>query len=306
MPNITIRHYNPETDLSTLARLLAEIESIDRDGEETSEEFLQSMKDWPNFDPDKNVWVAELDGALVGYAQILPKSDKIGSIYAVVHPDQRRNGLGSRFMKLILARAQEEQSKKIILDINGHNTASVVFLERNGFEVTGTSGEMVAPVAGLLPVELPPGYSIQRFRDMENPDPAIVVRGLNQCYKDQVGHHQHVTSPERYINYYGDRGIHLLFDETGSLLGICAAKPEGRTNADMVSDLLDAPGVVKEFRQSGYQRCLALAVMRWLREQGTRPITLEYWGDDQKAVAIYRELGFELVNEHLTYQKELA
>ncbi len=39
MSDFLIRHYVPETDLSPLARMLTEIELIDRDGEETSEEY---------------------------------------------------------------------------------------------------------------------------------------------------------------------------------------------------------------------------------------------------------------------------
>jgi GNAT superfamily N-acetyltransferase len=121
-----------------------------------------------------------------------------------------------------------------------------------------------------------------------------------------VGHHQNVTSADPYLDYYGNEGICLLFDKKENLLGICAAKAEGKTDANGVSDLLDAPGLVKEVRQRGYQRFLALAVMNWLREKGTRPITLEYWGDDEHALAIYREIGFSPVSELLTYHKELA
>ncbi len=45
--------------------------------------------------------------------------------------------------------------------------------------------------------------------------------------------------------------------------------------------------------------------MNWLREKGEHPITLEYWGDDEDAIEIYRGLGFELVNQQITYRKEL-
>lgn len=67
MPNFLIRHYDPNSGLSSLFLMLTEIEAIDRDGKETSEEFLRSMTEWPNFDPDENVWVAELDGKFIGY-----------------------------------------------------------------------------------------------------------------------------------------------------------------------------------------------------------------------------------------------
>jgi len=304
MSNFSIRHYLPETDLSLLSRMLTEIESIDRDGEETSEEFLRSMLEWLNFDPDQNVWVAELDEKFVGYGQVLPRSDNPSTIYVVVHPTQRRKGLGSNLLALAFSRAQQAESKKIHIYASGHNTASNAFLKHHGFEVAGTSGVMLAPVAELPQAEIPSGYDVRRYPELGNP--AIVVQALDQCYKDMVGHRQNVTSADRYINYYGDDGIHLFFDTNNTLIGICAAKAEGKTDERGNSDLLDAPGLTKEFRYQGFQRFLALTVMHWLREKGMNPITLEYWGDDEKAIAIYGELGFALVNEQLTYQKELA
>ncbi|RJP47722.1 MAG: GNAT family N-acetyltransferase [Anaerolineaceae bacterium] len=305
MTNFTIRHYNPDSDLSSLSLMLTEIESIDRDGEETSEEFLRSMTEWPNFNPAENVWVSELDGKLVGYGQVLPRTETPSTIYVVVHPNQRRQGLGNQLLALVLSRADaKSHSRKILVYANGHNAASLAFLHHHGFKVAGTSGVMSAPVTDLPQAEIPAGFSLRRYPELG--DPQILVQALNECYKDQVGHHQNVTSADRYADYYGEEGIHLLFDDHEKLLGICAAKPAGKTDQRGVSDLLDAPGLIKEFRHNGHQRFLALAVMNWLRGHGTRTITLEYWGDDEKAIEIYRGLGFELTNEQLTYHKELA
>ena len=303
MSEFVIRHYLPETDLSPLSRMLTEIESIDRDNEETSEEFLRSMMEWPNFDPDQNAWVAEWDGGLVGFGQILPRPDSHTSIYVVVHPSQRRKGLGSTLLSLVLARARETKSKMIIVYAAGHNAASIAFLKHHGFEVAGTSGVMVAPVAELPQAGIPSGYFVRRYPELGNP--AIVIQALDQCYKDMVGHRQNVTSAERYMDYYGEDGIHLLFDTNDTLIGVCAAKPQGKTDERGIFDLLDAPGLIKEYRHQGFQRFLALTVMHWLHEKGRRPITLEYWGDDEKAIAIYHDLGFELVSEQIAYHKEL-
>jgi ribosomal protein S18 acetylase RimI-like enzyme len=306
MSEFIIRHYLPETDLSPLSRMLTEIESVDRDGEETSEEYLSGMSEWPNFDPGQNVWVAEWGGDLVGYGQVLPRTESPSTIYVVVRPSQRRQGLGSQLLALTLSRLDASKHKKILIYATGHNTASNAFLKHHGFEVNGTSGVMVAPIGGLPLVEIPPAYSLRRYPELG--DPQIVVQALDQCYKDMVGHHQNVTSADRYMNYYGEEGIHLLFDERDNLIGICAGKPEGKADnrGRGASDLLDAPGLVNEYRQREFQHFLALAVIHWLREKGTRPITLEYWGDDEKAIAIYRGLGFELVSEQIAYHKELA
>lgn len=305
MSEILIRHYVPETDIPSLSRMLTEIESVDRDGEETSEEFLRSMTEWPNFDPEQNVWVAELDGKFVAYGQVIPRTGSPSTLYVVVHPNQRRQGLGSQLLTLALSRLDaSKHDKRILIYANGHNAATLAFLNHHGFDVAGTSGIMFAPVTDLPQAEIPAGFSLRRYLDLG--DPQILVQALNECYKDQVGHHQNVTSADRFLDYYGEGGIHLLFDDHNKLIGVCAAKPEGKTDAGEASDLLDAPGLVKDMRQRGYQRFLMLAVMHWLREKGTRPITLEYWGDDEQALAIYRELGFTLVSELLTYCKELV
>jgi hypothetical protein len=76
-----IRHYVPDQDVSALSRLLTEIESVDQEGEETSEEYLRSMMTWPNYDPGRNSWVVELGGALTGYGQTHPTGDDYCSIY---------------------------------------------------------------------------------------------------------------------------------------------------------------------------------------------------------------------------------
>lgn len=303
MPDFIVRHYVPEQDLSSLSRLLTEIESIDRDGEETSEEYLRSMLEWPNFDAAQNAWIAELDGHFAGYSQIIPRPKSYSSMYIAVHPLQRRKGLGSTLLSLALDRAREAEVNMFLVYATRRNAGSNAFLMRHGFEVVATSGAMVAPVAELPQAEIPSGYFIRRYPELG--DPAIVVQALDRGYRDMVGHGQNVTSADRYIKYYGAEGIHLLFDEKETLIGICAGTPAGKTDERGVSDLLDAPGVVREYRQRGFQRFLALRVMHWLREKGMHPITLEYWGDDEQAIAIYRSLGFELVNEQLTYQKEL-
>jgi mycothiol synthase len=302
--SFSIRHYVPEKDSSALSHLLTEIESMDGDGEETSEEFVRSMVTWPNFDPDQNVWVAEWNATFIGYGQSLPKPDSLCTIYVAVHPSQRRKGLGSELLSLALARARQAGSKTILVYANAHNTASNMFLKQHGFEVAGTSGVMVAPVSKLPSAEVPEGYSLRRYPDLA--DPQIVIQALDQCYKDMVGHRQNVTNADRYLNYYGEEGIHLLFDSNQRLIGVCAGKPQGKTDERGVSDLLDAPGLIKEYRHRGFQRFLALAVMNWLREKAAHPITLEYWGDDADAIEIYRSLGFDLVNEQITYRRELA
>ena len=301
--SFSIRHYVPEQDLHNLHLMLTEIESLDRDGEDTSEELLKSMLGWVNFDPDKNTWLAELEGGFVGFGQLLPKSDDQCSIYVVVHPSRRRQGIGNELLTRILARAADAGSKKALVYANGKNAASIAFLRHHGFELAGTSGVLFASVRDLPQAVLPEGYLVRRIPELA--DTHLVVQALNDCYKDMVGHHQNVTSADRYLDYYGKEGTHLFFDAQGALIGICAGKPKGKTDGQGISNLLDAPGLVKEHRHKGYQRPLLLTVMNWLRQKNPYPYTLEYWGDDEDAISVYRSLGFELTHQQMTYHKDL-
>src|SRR5574341_623058 len=307
----TIRHYVPEKDLSPVSRLLTEIESLDRDGEDTSEDYLRASLAWPNYRPDQDVWVAESEGKLVGYGVALEQPSQRCTIYVVVHPSQRRKGLGSQLLELTLSRARELDSKNILVYANERNNASNLFLTYHKFQQVGSSGAMKLNAAVEdLPVEFPKGFTLKRYSEVN--DPLILLKALNNCYLGMWGH-QHNDNPTeeerkspRFLHYYDADDILLLFDEKNSIFGICSLKSQGKREGNgELSDLLDGPGIIQEHREQGYQRQLVLAGIHLLRKKGNRPITLEFWGDNENALNIYRSLGFGMVNRYIAYHKEL-
>ena len=307
----TIRHYAPEQDLPALARLLTEIETIDRDGEDTSEEYLRASLAWPNYRPATDVWVAESQGNLVGYGLALEQPSQRCTIYVVVHPEQRRKGLGSELLESTLDRAREFGAGNILVYANERNLGSDLFLKHHGFQEVGSSGSLKL-LSGLeMPAaEFPEGFTLKRYSEVN--DPLILLKALNESYLGMWGH-QHNDDPSeeerrspRFLQYYSADDILLLFDEKNSIFGICSLKPQGKRESEGEwSDLLDGPGIIQEFRGQGYQRPMVLAGIEHLRKKGNRPITLEFWGDNQEALHIYRSLGFEMANRFVAYHKEL-
>lgn len=312
--SFTIRHYVPEKDLSELARLLTEIESMDQDGEDTSEDYLRASLAWPDYRPAQDVWVAELAKKLVGYSVALEQPSQRCTIYVVVHPSQRRKGLGSQLLELTLNRARELGSKNILVYANERNIGSDQFLKYHRFEAVSSSGSMqLSALAENLSVRFPEGFTLKRYSEVN--DPLILLNALNDCYRGMWGH-QHDDNPSeeerrfpgflRFLQYYDADDILLLFDEKNSIFGICSLKSQGKREKDgELSDLLDGPGIIQEYREHGYQRPMVLVGIEHLRKKGTRPIILEFWGDDENALNIYRSLGFEMVNRYIAYHKEL-
>ncbi|MFZ5904359.1 MAG: GNAT family N-acetyltransferase [Chloroflexota bacterium] len=312
MSDFTIRHYEPDKDLSSLSHMLTEIESVERDGEDTSEDYLRYALTWPNYRPAEDVWVAEKDGTLVGYGVALEQPSQRCTVYVVVHPSHRRQGLGRQLLDLTLGRAREFGSKNILAYSNGRNAASQMFLEKHRFGRVGSSGFMMASADQEIPdFEFPTGFTLKRFSELN--DLYILAVALIDCYLGMWGH-QHSEKPSadnpnvmRFLAEYGAYNILLLFDKDGNVSGMCSAKSKGRKdeNGNNV-DLLDAPGVIQKYRRDGLQRPLVLAGLRRLREQGQRPVKLEFFGDDEKTLDIYRLLGFELTQQYIAYHKELA
>lgn len=307
----TIRHYIPEQDLSSLSRMLTEIESIDRDGEDTSEVYLRASLAWPNYRPEQDVWVAESSGNLVGYGVALEQPSQRCTIYVVVHPTYRRKGLGSQLLELVLNRAREVGSKSILVYANEHNRASNHFLTYHKFKPVGSSGALKLNAdVETPPAEFPAGFTLKRYSEVN--DPVLLLRALNECYLGMWGHgyNENPTEEERrsprFLHYYDGDDIFLLFDENNSITGICSLKSQGIREADgELVDLLDGPGIIREYREQGYQRPFVLAGIEHLRKRGIRPITLQFYGDNENVLNIYRSLGLEMVNYYIAYHKEL-
>lgn len=307
-----LRHYNPESDLTRLSGLLGEIEAVDRDGEDTSETGLRRMLEWPNYHPQQDAWVLEVDGKLQGYAMALAQPAQRCTIYVAVHPDLRRTGFGKMLLGAVLQRAKEMDAKNVLVYANGHNLAANTFVTRHGFVLVGCSGVMRTAAGTIFPpFEIPIGFQVKRYSEIN--DLTVLAIALNECYLGMWGHQheEHAGSQEdsiaaRFLKEFGAEGIHLLFDAHNTIAGLCSASSNARTGKDgQPADLLDAPGIIKPYRQAGYQRALALAALGWLRKQADRPVTLEFWGDDEKTLATYAEIGFEPDQKFNAYNREL-
>ena len=229
--SFTIRHYVPEKDLPSLSRTLTEIESVDRDGEDTSEEYLRASLAWPNYHPDQAVWVAESDGNLVGYGVALEQPSQRCTIYVVVHPEHRRKGLGSQLLALTLNRASELGSKNILVYANERNRGSNLFLTHHGFQQVGSSGSLrLRTEPENLTAKFPEGFTLKRYSEVN--DPLILLKALNECYLGMWGHgHNDNPSEEerkspRFLHYYDAEDILLLFDDKNSIFGICSLKSQ--------------------------------------------------------------------------------
>jgi GNAT superfamily N-acetyltransferase len=91
-------------------------------------------------DPARAVWVADLDGAVVGHltAYVTPPSDirpvtsaTLLSMY--VFPDQRSEGVGGRLVDAFKSWAAERGARRLTVTAYAANADAIRFYQRQGF-----------------------------------------------------------------------------------------------------------------------------------------------------------------------------
>ena len=127
---------------------------------------------------------------------------------------------------------------------------------------------------------------------------------MNRGYEGQWGH-LHVTEEEvvAFLPQLNSAGIFLLFAPDGSIAGSCRANISAEDAARTA--LIDAPGIVPEYRAANLALPLLLATIHWLLPQEPAILELEGWGDAPETIALYCSLGFQTIKEEISYRREV-
>lgn len=299
-----IRPYEPDEDLEALHQLLTAVEDHDQDGEDVSEEFLRQQLAWRNYDPRLDSFVAEQPNGtkgLVGFASIAGRTGTRCTAYATVHPNWRRQGLGTQLLNQALTRAKQSGSDNFIVYANGHNLAANVFLKQRTYQPVGSSWILHSPVnTNFAEPVYPEGFSIRSYAQFEQPD--VLADILNRGYGDMWGHGQNETTTtveslsEIIPEYWKPEHIFLLFAPDGDVAGVCLGKPGKNEH------ILEGSGIAPEYRHLALQRPLTLTLAHHLQAIHPAPIQLLSYGDNQATIEIYQQIGFNLAAHFIAYQ----
>ena len=135
----TIREYRPD-DLDGCRELWRHLTQRHRDI--YSDPTIGGDDPGPYFDEhylvdDKpaKVWVAELDGELVGLCGLLLKDGEAQLEPIVVKDGERNAGIGSQLAQTAIAEAERLEVSAIVVRPVGRNDAAIRFFHREGFDV---------------------------------------------------------------------------------------------------------------------------------------------------------------------------
>ena len=310
-----IRPFRLSEDMPRLATLCTQIEAVDQDGNEASEAALQGQIKYyaPGHNPEQDRWVIEAPddpNRLIGHAWVFRQSSERVILDVAVHPIWRRRGLGSLLLTHTLSQARVYGASHVTGGAKASNPGSQAFLHHHGFWLAGHNRHLYATAdISLPPLHWPIGYDVKSYAEVQHL--STLVEAYNRSYGDMWGHRENVEGamnetylaqaiakfPDRYV----PEGIFIAFAHDGEVAGVC----NGRLGSKLKINgerrkIIDSPGVVPEHRSHNLQGPLVVSTMHWLRRFGSGPIELFSYGDQEKAVQIYQELGFTLAaQDHL-------
>lgn len=79
-------------------------------------------------------YVAMIDGRLVGYIGMWIIQDEAHILNLAIHPDYRRQGIGSRLLETLFEKARKKGVKRVTLEVRASNTTAQQFYKRFGIQ----------------------------------------------------------------------------------------------------------------------------------------------------------------------------
>ncbi len=163
-------------DASALNELLAAAEVVDGTGEHYNlDDVLEDLAN-PMIDPARDWILVEQDGVVVAHSRLLPRAPADGSVSVAldgtVHPEHRRQGIGSRVLPLMVERARNYVRERgadlravVTAEALTDNTDVASVLGRSGMLPDRWSFAMRADLTGegAAPPVLPSGYTLHTW-----------------------------------------------------------------------------------------------------------------------------------------------
>ena len=276
----------------------------------------ETLKD-PDFRPEGS-WVVREDGEPIAFAAVIIEESRISSglddayVDLEVVPEARGKDLEQRLMGLASeyvrsrgvgkARARcifGESWRMDLLTAEGfHEAHRVYYLVRRGREDPPE-------------VPTPEGIRLVRRPCKECGDEELtrIVEAFNDTFQDHFSFAP--EPPERFMEFRDvslDPMTFSLAMAGDDIVGVCLSDVSAVYNRENGTSWgwVNVLGVRPPYRRRGLGRFLLADGMRWLLEQGMDTIHIGVYAENEKALDLYRSVGFENANGSYWFEKKLV
>jgi mycothiol synthase len=260
-------------------------------------------------DLDRDAWVVEDGGAIVGYATIEDDGEGTFTADGYVHPDRFGRGVGATLVGLTERRAAEMLASAPLPRVVIQNTvlhadaAARTLLEGRGYRPVRHFLRMQIDMAGPPPAPAwPDGVTVSAFRPYED------LAAVHACVHEAFAHEWSFRpepldewGPRKLDDPRFDPSLWAVARDGGAVCG-AALSTAGQFDMGFVNSLAVRPG----WRRRGLGLALLSQAFAWFWERGECRVGLGVdTANPTDAVRLYERAGMRAVWQADVYEKAL-
>ena len=302
-----IRNYRP-SDFDEYVNLHIEAEKIDRSGLCTSRQKLREYLERPLYNPEKDLFIAEASGRIVGFLNITPELIMRRVLLdCLVHPQHRRKSLAKRLLEQVTHRARELKVEVMHVNVLEENTTAREILSRSGFSIVRQFLEMNL---SLSEAKLPDTLSSEfTLRYLQRGEEERLTQVQNRCFTETWGFNPNTPEEIAYaLNLSGvsAEDVILICDDARPV-GYCWTKLNCTKSVETGKEKgrIFMLGVDPDYRSRGIGRLALQAGLSYLEDKSIRAVELTVDNENLVAFSLYKSFGFQVTARSLYYEKKV-
>ena len=301
-----IRNYRPG-DFNNFFQLHSESEQFDRSGRYITPEILAESLYRPHYSPAKDLFLAEMDGEIVGFCNLTPEL-RIGRVLfdILVHPKHRRAGIATELFQYAVKRAKEYGARVAQAEVPNTNLAGKGLLTSLGFRSVRRFYEMRLE---LNDFNRPEEEYTLGSRCLKSGDETKLTQIQNRSFSGTWGFNPNTTEEIVYsLNRRGcSPGDVILLLNGDEVISYCWTTVNSEENLALGTSKgrIHMMGVDPDFRGKGIGKAVLFAGLSYLNDKGIKTAELTVDSENKTACAIYESVGFKVHSSIVWYEKAL-
>ncbi|MEE8384962.1 MAG: GNAT family N-acetyltransferase, partial [Dehalococcoidia bacterium] len=290
-PPPLVRNYRPG-DLAAYVLLHVDAEMADRAGRSTSMTALCEVLGRPGFSPERDLFVAEVDGAVVGCVILTPESG-IGRVIleCLVHPEHRRKGLATELCRVAERRGMELGAKVLQGSCDEGNIPARGLVSALGFRYVHRFLELELALSQSAPT----AAADPECRHLRLGEESTLAELQNRSFAGTWGYNPGTVEEISYRLNLSDsspEGV-VLVQHRGELAGYCWTTIDDESSAasDPRRGRVHMIGILPGIRGAGLGRRVLMAGLASLAVRGAKVVDLSVDSENTAAIALYNSVG---------------
>lgn len=296
LSNVVIKNLEREDvgNMKTFAEVMNSRDNFEMSIPDQLIEFVLSNDEFR-----RGMFVAYLGDTLIGFAGCMKNISKpeIANFEIIVHPDYRRQGLGSLLYNRILEHGKECGVKDVTAFAKERMPQSIDFLEKRGFKPDKYSWKMDLNLSAIDYRVIPADTCNIRVIGIEDIKKYIDI--MNAGFKKEGD--ELFTEKSFEITFKNPAAYVFFIEQDGKETATAAINLEKDINRGYIYNVT----VYSEFRGKGFGEAAINHCINIIKEANLSKASLNVYGDNKNALNLYKKLGFVERETDITFKGEI-